>query len=696
MCWLFGLKSLLRFLFIWRHTLASGLASSLKYSVYLYVITGSLLTLITLHWQAKLPLLEPSTAMEAEATLSPSNGSLTLMALSSNAKLTAYSKGGEQWLALVENQQLSVTFSSRETASFLSLVSVYNTVSLLMLALWLCHLFCYWQRLPDSKNLSTRSSKIAPSLAIQGIMFLFFGLSQLLLNWPLGLNGLLSKPVDVLTPTSLWLYIVVMLILLVPFRYIMANVEQELLTAVQKGSRQQGGKSSLIAYASQSGTAAGIAESIAKLLPQKSDYKIACVSSLHATQLTEYHQVFLLASTYGDGEPPEQAASFISSLQKLEQPLTAVNYSVLALGDRKYPKFCAFGHQLAEMLKQKGAQALLPVAEVDKGHEASIQLWWQQLAQKLGWQDTRVEKSWQTQWTLSNDCLNSSAKRRAAHHIKLSADDCDFSPGDLVEVMPEIDECHLKTKISEQGWLSEERVNFQQQSVSLIEALKQLEWHDEFAESPQLLIEKLPVLTPRTYSIASCQAQQSIDLLVRKVIKDDESIGLCSGYLANIKENQAVKVSIKPHEKFHAPSPDTPIIMIAAGTGLAPFIGFLEQRLRQSSCGKAWLIMGERDEKVDNYLSEKLDYFEHKGCLHKRQHAWSKSSNSEKQKYVGDILFSEQVQIRDWLFNFNAHLYICGNAATLGTSCNKVLEDILGEKKLASLRKQNKIKHDLY
>lgn len=669
-------------------TLKKSLLLCLKNSAYLYVISGFCLAFFTLHWQSGLPLEMEQKVQSKKIEINELQNSMTmtnqekLVSLSVNFNLSTYTIEGEKWLAFTENGRVDSIFSSKETATVLTVSRVYNIAVAVLVTSLLCLL------------ISIKRNTLTVKLVIAISLVLF---SQQFFSWSFMFNdGIVSKS-GLAISNYMWVYITLALLALLFLRSIVTDISA--VFNIQKNgllSNENNKTESLIAYASQSGTAALIAKKMAQLLPQTSRYHVACVSSLSAHQLSEYQQVFLLASTYGDGEPPEQAMSFVSSLQKLEQPLNSVKYAVLALGDRKYPKFCAFGHQLAETLKEKGAQALLPVAEINQGNESSIQLWWQQLTQLLGWHSSTIEKSWQTQFTLSNDCINVKSPERPAHHIRLSAIGNDFTPGDLVEVMPEVDENSLVEKINQQGWSPKTVVNFQQKSILLLDALKQLFWQNELANNPQELIDKLPALTARTYSIASCQEQESIDLLVRKVIKNDNSVGLCSSYLAQLKEQQPVKIAVKSHQKFHPPSVETPIIMIAAGTGIAPFIGFLEQRQRNENKGKSWLIMGERNENIDDYFADKLNAFEQSGCLNKRQHAWSQGDLSLDAKYVGDIISQEQNEIRHWLLDLNAQLYVCGNAATLGTSCDVVLTDILGKEILANLIKNKQIKYDLY
>jgi sulfite reductase (NADPH) flavoprotein alpha-component len=678
---------------------------SLKYGAYLYVISGFLLALFTLHWQSKIPEISSQKLVSSASVKDANSAQTDLISLSASSTLSTYKVENSTWLVLLEKKQIAVMFSSRETAAILTLERAYNIALFTLLATLL---YCFNKAKVTVVSTQVGNTQVSckhnPSqsylnkIKIKSLgAIVLIVLSQQFFDWSFLFNTAVINESALVGSHYLWLYLVLTLATFPALAFIITHTTKELHALKKEDALgNENIKESLIAYASQSGTAASIAKNIAQLLPKTSRYDVACVSSLDAHQLSDYQQVFLLASTYGDGEPPEQAMSFVSSLKKLEQPLNTVKYAVLALGDREYPKFCAFGHELAETLKQKGAQALLPVAEINRGHEASIQLWWQQLTHLLGWHSSNIEKAWQTQFTLGNDCLNPNASERPAHHIRLSSAGCVFSPGDLVEVMPDIDEVTLIEKINQQGWSPLASVNFQQQPMLLVDALKQLFWQHETASNPQALIDELPELAARTYSIASCQQQDSIDLLVRKVIKADNSVGLCSGYLAKLSTQQPVKIAIKTHHKFHPPSVEVPLIMIAAGTGLAPFIGFLEQRQRAANHGQSWLIMGERNKEEDNYFSDKLTAFEQTACLSRRQHAWSQGSQQKHANYVGDIMMAEQNDIRHWLLALDAQLYICGNAATLGVSCNKVLTDILGEEVFANLLKNKKIKFDLY
>ncbi|WP_343814988.1 flavodoxin domain-containing protein [Colwellia asteriadis] len=662
----------------------------LKVCAYFYLMTGISLALFTLHWQSStfdFSAVRPERTFMTQPVVSEHHEVVKTFHLAPNARFQIKHKDNQLWLTIVKNNEIHNQFSSRETAAILTLKILYN-IMLVLCLLGLTSLLLTCQR---------KAFKLKTLLVISAVLF-----SQALLPWSGFYSFIITKlfwPIGggvtyYIATEHLFYFMVISVATLCYIPSLVRQYQQSLLGQAQDDNRNH----SLIAYASQSGTAAAIAKSIAKQLPSTSRYHITCVSSLQAQQLSNYQQVLLLASTYGDGEPPELARGFISSLHQLEHSLSTVKYSVLAFGDKQYPQYCAFGHQLCAILREKGAQALMPVTEINQGNQVSIQLWWQQLTNVLGWHNSTLEKSWQQQSVISNTCLNPHSTSRHAHHISLMAQEHDFSPGDLVEVLPRQSATAIENKLLRCGWAPSTIVTHHNQSRSLLAALQQLNWQHEQADTPQALVDKLPELSARTYSIASCADQGVIDLLVRQVVKADNSVGLCSGYLAQLSAQDTLTMVIKKHHHFHPPSVQTPIIMIAAGTGLAPFIGFLEQRLRATKCADAWLIMGERDAQHDNYFDQQLTCFEQQSCLHKRQHAWSQSSESSahKAKYVDEIIIAEQVEIRQWLLKQNAQLYLCGNASTLGASCDAALADILGANIFKRLKQQQQIKYDLY
>jgi sulfite reductase (NADPH) flavoprotein alpha-component len=137
------------------------------------------------------------------------------------------------------------------------------------------------------------------------------------------------------------------------------------------------GKTTHLLFASQTGTAEGWARKFAKRLKGMGmPAQARELQSVSLEQLAESELVLVLASTYGEGEPPDSCAAFESLLAEAPAgSLATMNYAVLALGDRNYPKFCAFGHLIDEAFARLGATRLAPVCEVDSASSQTFASW---------------------------------------------------------------------------------------------------------------------------------------------------------------------------------------------------------------------------------------------------------------------------------------------------------------------------------
>ena len=121
----------------------------------------------------------------------------------------------------------------------------------------------------------------------------------------------------------------------------------------------------------------------------------------------------------------------------------------------------------------------------------------------------------------------------------------------------------------------------------------------------QRLVERLEGFASREYSIASLPASGRMELLVRKAVKDDGSLGLGSGWLTrDAGMGEVVKLRLRPNPNFHPPA-DGPQILIGAGTGIAGLRAHLLYRQWKNLRG-AWLLFGERSRASDLYYAEDL------------------------------------------------------------------------------------------
>lgn len=140
-----------------------------------------------------------------------------------------------------------------------------------------------------------------------------------------------------------------------------------------------------IAYGSQTGNAESLGKKLAKNLSTKGHLPVVRdMAELSAQDLANIGHLLIITSTYGDGEPPDNAATFHASLHADDIPsLSSLNYSVLALGDSNYPAFCKCGHDFDQRLAMLGAKRLAPIVECDVEYDEPFASWISQLEQVL-------------------------------------------------------------------------------------------------------------------------------------------------------------------------------------------------------------------------------------------------------------------------------------------------------------------------
>lgn len=137
----------------------------------------------------------------------------------------------------------------------------------------------------------------------------------------------------------------------------------------------------LIAYATETGTARQLAQQTRKwLLKQGFSSAITELNRLEDEVLPE-RALLVIASTTGQGDPPRSGDRWPQP-QEIQR-YQGMPYAVLALGDRSYPQFCAFGLSIAGQLQQAGAQSLFAPVQVSQADTAMIRYWFQCLDQAV-------------------------------------------------------------------------------------------------------------------------------------------------------------------------------------------------------------------------------------------------------------------------------------------------------------------------
>jgi sulfite reductase (NADPH) flavoprotein alpha-component len=133
----------------------------------------------------------------------------------------------------------------------------------------------------------------------------------------------------------------------------------------------------LVLYGSQSGTAEGLAKKFAKEAKTKGfEPRVMELNAAAQLDLTKEPRAVIITSTWGDGEPPDNATAFWSHISADTAPkLENLNYSVLALGDKNYSEFCGAGKKFDERLEKLGAKRVHPRVDCDLDYEAPAKGW---------------------------------------------------------------------------------------------------------------------------------------------------------------------------------------------------------------------------------------------------------------------------------------------------------------------------------
>lgn len=192
----------------------------------------------------------------------------------------------------------------------------------------------------------------------------------------------------------------------------------------------------------------------------------------------------------------------------------------------------------------------------------------------------------------------------------------------------------------------------------------------------------LKPLQPRLYSISSSpkETPREVHLTVSPVRYNFKGVprrGVCSTYLADRSPGDDVAVYVRPSSNFRPPSdPDTPMIMIGPGTGIAPFRGFLQERRALGHSAPNWLFFGEQHAATDYYYRDELEQMRSDGFLTELDLAFSRDQRDK--VYVQHLMRNRGAQLWSWLQD-GAQLYVCGTADPMAKDVDRALCDIAAQ-----------------
>ena len=544
-----------------------------------------------------------------------------------------------------------------------------------------------------------------------------------------------------------------------------------------------------ILYASETGNAAALAKGIeAKAKAAGLDAVAEDLARYKTRSLKDEQTLIVVASTHGEGDPPDSAAGFFEFLASRKAPsLKGVRFAVLALGDSTYEFFCEAGRILDRRLEELGATRLLDRRDCDVDYEADAGQWFEQVLAKL--QESSSAPAAGGGAALSARLLAASGgsapaaassyskanpfpaevtasirltgrgSSKQTRHIELSLEESGLSylPGDALGVVPRNDPALVGDLLGALGWSGSETVQARDAEMPVADALRDAfeitaltprfieQWaalsgdtrlaelsrqgRSEIAAfmktnqvidvvraspasglSPQAFVQSLRGMQPRLYSIASSgefAADEAHICIapVRFALNGRERGGVASLHLAQaLQPGDDVPVYIQRNDNFRLPQdPDTPIIMIGAGTGVAPYRAFMQHREALGIDGRSWLFFGERNFRTDFLYQAEWQDWHRSGALTRIDVAFSR--DRQEKVYVQHRLQEQGAELYRWIAD-GAHVYVCGDAENMARDVHDALLGVVSdqggrgreaaEEYLRELQQEGRYQKDVY
>lgn len=478
----------------------------------------------------------------------------------------------------------------------------------------------------------------------------------------------------------------------------------------------------VILYGSHSGNSEFIAKEAQKHLKKNGLSASACnMAKYEFRKLTNEKSVLIVVSTQGEGDPPDSALKFYKNLFAENAPLlTRLQFAVCALGDSSYEQFCKTGRDIDRRLEELGAVRFHQRVDCDAEFHQTASKWISEVLRKYkvsGTEVTPIQINSESQHRAHQAVVREKVRLNAGslcetyHLVLVTGPGFHYQPGGSVGIVPQNQE-ELVAQILKRLDLSAEiSVAYHNETVSLKELLtrhfeltsvnkklledyqrltqnKELEQllNDEeklpdylhhrdlldlitdfpFSADPVDLVAILRKLQPRYYSISSSQQKHPGEVhLIVKLVKSEKNgrvrSGACSSYLNQwIEVGRKINLQWIPNEQFRLQPNGSPMIMIGAGTGIAPFRAFLEEKESLKIPGKSWLFFGEKYREHDFFYREDWEYWIENKEMERIDLAFSRDQTEK--VYVQHKIEEQKSDFYDWLLQ-GAHLYVCGPVA---------------------------------
>lgn len=405
----------------------------------------------------------------------------------------------------------------------------------------------------------------------------------------------------------------------------------------------------LIFVASEGGSTWGFAQTLQDAL-RKNGHR-AHTSALENFEITAgAQQVFVLAATYGDGQAPAHASNALAHIGKLSPGAVPVPVTVLGFGDRQFGAYCAFGEALEQTLRTQGWPALLPLERIHQQSSQQFARWGGALAQALG------------------------------------------EPV-VLDHVPRVPPTTALTLVSRQEFVGPP------EAAAQVAAILRFSWPAQglgerlrglglahFAAGDLVGIVPPGSAVPRYYSLASGWEDGFLEICVRQMPG-----GLCSTHLLGLQPGDRSAAFIRSNPGFALPRTRRPVVLVGAGTGVAPLAGFIRRNDRHIPMH---LYFGGRDPARDFYFGPEIQRWLGEGRLATVQTAFSRVP--EGGGYVQDALRRDAERVRG-LVAQGAILRVCGSRA-MADGVAEALDAVLAPLRLSvrQLKAKDRYAEDVF
>lgn len=515
-------------------------------------------------------------------------------------------------------------------------------------------------------------------------------------------------------------------------------------------SGEPDGRTLTIIYGTETGNGAEVARALAVAADAKGlKASLVDMAEYRQRQLGQEQDLVIIASTYGEGDPPQPAMGFFEFVEGRKAPkLGDVRFAVLALGDSTYEFYCEAGKRLDRRFEELGASRLVERVDCDVDYDEPAAAWSDSILALLTADQpetvpvntaalvaplpssTYDKRNPFPAPIIENMVIVGRGSTKETRHIELSLEGSglDYVPGDALGIAVANDPATVAALLEALGMSEDEPIDLKSGATTIGDALthryeittatprfldhwallsdarplRQLQKEDRAGERAiflrthhlidimrcypmkglraQRFVTGLRPLQPRLYSLASSLAaapgEAHITVApIRYTLHGEARSGVASAqFVERGTPDSTLPVYVQRNPHFRLPADDVPIVMIGAGTGVAPYRAFLQEREVRRAKGASWLFFGERNFRTDFLYQSEWQAFLKDGVLSRMDVAFSRDRAGR--VLVQDRMREQAADLFGWLED-GAHFYVCGDASHLAPDVHETLIEIV-------------------